>query len=578
MIGGSLISRMRLINYKGFADYTVSFRNGTTLLVGPNNAGKSTIINALRLASKLVSTAKRRKPDISARDAVRRRNVRAYNLLRHAGDLVNENVRHEFRELDSRIELHFSNKAVVHIVWPVDGVAFFYLEYCPGKYASSPDLARLHFDTLGVVQTLSPVEPAEALLSENYVKDNLGGRLASRHFRNQLYYMVHSAADDPYIDFALTSTPELESLSFTIQVPEVNVYFTETVSRREKELSWAGDGLQIWLQLLFHIWRQSDCNVLILDEPDVYLHPDLQRRLINLLEKLEIQVVLATHASEMLVEASRDSVVIVDRTKTTSGRVTDEGVLADLNDTLGSGFNLKLARVLRSRVALFVEGQDMRVLREIADTVGAKLVAQERGLSIVSMGGATRRSVASSFGWLNEKLLESAVEVYVVIDRDYMSESAVAAVLNEFNDAQLTAHVWGRKELESYLLNVPTIVRVSGMCEEFVQTSVVEVVESLKEHVFSRIFSAEVKDSANRKYDPGTLYERCRKGFEIHWANGDWKYHAVPAKDVISGLNRLIQSQKGRTLNAHSLAVAMLSHEVPDEMRKLLLDINRKLV
>jgi len=39
-------------------------------------------------------------------------------------------------------------------------------------------------------------------------------------------------------------------------------------------------------------------------------------------------------------------VIIIDRTRNRSRSITNEKVLADLNEVLGSGFNLKLARAL----------------------------------------------------------------------------------------------------------------------------------------------------------------------------------------------------------------------------------------
>ncbi len=144
-----------------------------------------------------------------------------------------------------------------------------------------------------------------------------------------------------------------------------------------------GDGLQIWLQVLLHIWLNSDVETLILDEQDVFLHPDLQRRLISILDDVDKQVVLATHAPEIVGEANKDAVVWVDRTRRRSRRAGEPVVLQKLNAVLGSGFNLGLARALRSRVALFVEGEDMKVLRNLARAVGAENLRNERGLAVI---------------------------------------------------------------------------------------------------------------------------------------------------------------------------------------------------
>jgi len=45
-----MITQLRIKNYRCFEDHTVTFKD-TAIIVGPNNAGKSTIIEALRLVS-----------------------------------------------------------------------------------------------------------------------------------------------------------------------------------------------------------------------------------------------------------------------------------------------------------------------------------------------------------------------------------------------------------------------------------------------------------------------------------------------------------------------------------------------
>ena len=54
----------------------------------------------------------------------------------------------------------------------------------------------------------------------------------------------------------------------------------ERGDRTPKELFWVGDGMQIFVQILTHLWRLRSADVVILDEPDLYLHADLQRRLV----------------------------------------------------------------------------------------------------------------------------------------------------------------------------------------------------------------------------------------------------------------------------------------------------------
>jgi hypothetical protein len=56
------ITSARFTNYKAFRDYTASFKD-FNVLVGPNNAGKSTILGALRILSEGIRKARSRNPE-----------------------------------------------------------------------------------------------------------------------------------------------------------------------------------------------------------------------------------------------------------------------------------------------------------------------------------------------------------------------------------------------------------------------------------------------------------------------------------------------------------------------------------
>ena len=56
------------------------------------------------------------------------------------------------------------------------------------------------------------------------------------------------------------------------------------------ELGLMGSGLQMWLQIMWFLSRTKGCDTIILDEPDVYMHPDLQRKLIRI-----IQIIMDVH-------------------------------------------------------------------------------------------------------------------------------------------------------------------------------------------------------------------------------------------------------------------------------------------
>ena len=333
------------------------------------------------------------------------------------------------------------------------------------------------------------------------------------------------------------------------------------------------------MQVLFHLWRLQDVDTIVLDEPDVFLHPDLQRRLVRVLEDSRAQIVLATHAPEVLSEASRESVVLVDRTKRRSRRVSDERVLAQLNDVLGSGFNLRLAKALRSRVALFVEGKDMAVLKNVAKAVGARMFYGEVGLSITAMEGASNRQIASSFGWLSQHLLEGTVHVSMILDRDYMTVEMCHDIVNEFSGFGVHAHVWVRKELESYLLTASLISRVSGAPVDEVNRYLDEATEELKAGMFSNLLDIRrrlERESKSGKHEVEISKEHYTD-FESRWQSREWRLYAAPAKQVLSGVNSRLQAASHRAVSSRALSARVQAHEVPDEMRNVLLDIEAAL-
>lgn len=580
----SSITTLRLYRYKGFRDYRLRLK-GSSILVGPNNAGKSTIIAALRLCATLLLQAKRKKADVPEHDETRNRRVRAYHLRVTPGSFVDENVHHEFRAEEARLELTFKNKATLYVVWPPDRDAFFYLEHLEGMQPSSVRHTKDSYPTIGVVSTLTPIEHRERILSPEHVRDNYTSKLASRHFRNQLH-LLESENPDAFkelTEFILANTPEAEKLSLFVTASngprEIDLYFTEASTGTEKELFWAGDGLQIWMQVLLHIWRQRDVDILVLDEPDVFLHPDLQRRLVRVLEDADSQIILATHAPEVLSEASKESVVIIDRSKPSSRKVGDERVLAELNDALGSGFNLRLARALRSRVALFVEGKDMAILRNLAATVGAENFAKERGLTVIPMTGFSNRRLASAFGWLNSHLLDEAVKVAVFLDRDYRSEAMVAEVIEEYEPEGVSARVWNRKELESYLLVPSAISRLSGAPTGLVESYIDESLDAMYSPMFARFNDERCRHA--KVTQPGkhqvSLTERHLVEFNDLWLDRDWRRRMCPPKDVIGDVNRSLQASGHKAVTTRSLSKHIKDQEVTAEMRDALLTIEEML-
>jgi hypothetical protein len=210
-----MIERVRLLRYKGFEEFDLRIGR-QAVLVGPNNAGKTTLVQSLRLAASLLRFARRRNAYDSFEDDVLdkySRSVTGYPLanvgVRELSWYRDENLRHEFRQEPTGLVITFKSKACLRIVWPVDSAAFFYIDKLPGMLARTAAEVRECVPTLGVVPTLLPVEEREEVHNATYVWESVGTRRTSRHFRNQIYHIRAASQDrfDAFIDFAISNTP-----------------------------------------------------------------------------------------------------------------------------------------------------------------------------------------------------------------------------------------------------------------------------------------------------------------------------------------------------------------------------------
>jgi energy-coupling factor transporter ATP-binding protein EcfA2 len=583
-----VIERVRLLRYKGFENFTLRIGR-RAILVGPNNSGKTTLVQALRLAAGLIRYARRRRVEGSFTDAILEnhpRDVVGYLIsdvgVRQLSWYKDENIRYEFRREPTALEIQFKSGARLRAIWPVDDPAFFYVEKGPGAIAYMPAEVSRCTPTVGVVPTLVPVEHREFVLSSTHVRESIGTRLTSRHFRNQLYHLNLEDSKEyrGYVDFALHHTPEITQLSVVDSYTpdhELDLYFVEAATNSEKEVYWAGDGLQVWLQVLLHTWLNRDADTLILDEPDVFLHPDLQRRLIAVVDDVAAQVVIATHAPEILTEANREDVVFVDRTRKISRRTKDASDLARLNTSLGSGFNLGMARALRSRVALFVEGADMKILRNIARAVGAERVRGERGLAVIPLGGFSNWHHVEPFAWLSRDLLGDAVKIFVVLYSDYRSDSVVHDLKTALGQFSVHTHVWRRKELESYLLVPSAIARATGLALDDVQAVLTTAVEQTRFRAQADYLARQQSDS-DRSIDPHTILRATLPRFEREWARPALRIGLAPPKEVLATVSREAQQRGGRATSARAISNLLRKEEVESEMADLLLRIEDALV
>ncbi len=357
------IRSVRLNNFKAFRQYALSIRR-LNILVGPNNCGKSTILGAFRVLAVALRTARSRKPHYI--EAVR---AYGYILPQDSLPISVENIHSDYADVESSAEFGFSNGASLRIHFALDGQCYLVAD-CERTIRSPADFRRMFPLAIGVVPTLGPLEHNEPIVEEATVKRAQYSHRASRHFRN--YWRYFPTKFQEFAKLVARTWPGM-----TIFPPDRADPLADTLqmfcheNRIPRELYWAGFGFQVWCQLLTYLCQGAKDSILVVDEPEIYLHADVQRQLVSLLRELGPDVLLATHSAEIMAEADPQEIVLVDKARRSAKRLTDvRGVQQALN-AIGSMHNITIAALARNRRILFVEhSNDWRIIRRFARQLG----------------------------------------------------------------------------------------------------------------------------------------------------------------------------------------------------------------
>lgn len=576
------ITSVEFREFKAFRHYSVKLQR-MNILVGPNNCGKSTILGAFRALVAGIRRARARNPErLLAPDGLEW----GYTISPDTLPISIENVHTDYAEKDTTVKFRLSNGNRLVLYFPhEEDRGCILIPQTDGKPISSTTAFRKAFPiTIAMVPVLGPVEHDEVILAEETVRRDLATHRASRQFRNHWYHYPEGFDEFARIVSKTWPGMAVEAPRRVDSVSNKLVMFC-LEKRIPRELYWAGFGFQIWCQLLTHVARAGDDTVLIIDEPEVYLHPDVQRQLLGILRDLGPDIIIATHSTEIMADADPSEILLIDKSRRAAERLRDvEGVQAAM-DLVGSVQNITLTQLARNRRVLFVEGlNDFRILRRFAHRLCLVELSSGIDLTPVESGGFSSWERIRSLSWGLERTLGASLHIGAIFDRDYWCPEEVNAILAELNLHLDFAHIHARKEIENYLL-LPDVLeralkkaldeRARRTREVMTQSeSVCSILERitvpLRNPSQAQYIAKRTDYFGHSRRDHATITAETIELFDAKWEDIHTRMEIVPGKDVLRAFREDVQSKYSISLTDYRIIDECKLQEIPLDLIELL--------
>ncbi|MBV5296934.1 MAG: AAA family ATPase [Rhodoferax sp.] len=469
-----LLHYLEIENFKCFGDRQRIELDHPAVLIGPNNCGKTSAIQALALWSQAVKTWYDVRRDSNAKErtatALNRLNIVAVPVRRTRFFWHNTNVRAgtkdialtltvgiEFRGQLIALPMRFTNKGDELVYCKPDDAVVANLEFL--QYAALINVALLY--------PMSGLETEEPILQPGRIDVLLGHGQTAQVLRNLCLMVAKDNPDDWKRIVALMR----RLFDVTLDTPQettrgaIELRYKQPGVRDALDVSSSGRGFQQMLLIFAYLYSHKR-SVLLVDEPDAHLEILRQKQVYVLLRDIaadnQSQVVMVTH-SEVILEEALD----YNLTLLMDGKADDLARKTDIRNSLKHFGTDHYIKARERGYVLYVEGgTDVDMLRALAERLKHPVAAlwDERINSFYVQNNYPDKSLDSE--------LERVEGGFGVTPRDHFKGlssllpqlKGLALLDNDGRNRQgamegnLQLAYWKRYEAENYFVT-PTVLR-----------------------------------------------------------------------------------------------------------------------
>ncbi|HEX8285982.1 MAG TPA: AAA family ATPase [Pyrinomonadaceae bacterium] len=574
-----MIKELHLNNFRGFEGHFVPLRP-STIIIGKNNAGKSTIVESLRLISLVVTRFGALEfSNVPTWLDIPKREKGVKPSLRNI-EINLESVFYRYGEPPANIQAVFdTGESITIYIGPQGDLHAVIKDAKQNPIITKGQAQKLNLSGVSILPQVAPLAHEEQILNPDYVRRSFSSSLAPLHFRNQLK-LFYEEYFDKFKDLAESSWPSLRinDLEGRYRLPgDGKLSLLVQDSGFVAEVGWMGHGLQMWLQVMWFLTYASKEHTVILDEPDVYMHADLQRRLIRSLRGHFHQLIIATHSTEILAEVEPDEVLVIDRARKKSTFTTSLPAVQRVLDGIGSAHNLHLARLWSARRFLLVEGDDLALLKHFQNILFPDSNDPFGAIPNVSIGGWGGWSYVIGSSLFLKNAAGEEIITYCLLDSDYHTKEQIEVRLEEAKRHGIQLHIWLRKEIENYFIIPAAIHRLilAGTRRPDVVPSIQEVNNKLveiSENLHDDILDAMAQEyfALNKASGISKANEYARKRMASVWSALDRRLTIIPGKKFLSMMSQWIQDEFKLSFSISRLAKEIRADEVDSEVVKVI--------
>lgn len=425
-----LLKEININSFKGINSVKIQNCGRLNAIVGKNNSGKSSILHAIDMAGL----------------ALEINNWNRFQPKLHIKDMFS-NIGEFFIELkyndNSSIKIK-SNPSFAPVKSPApnDQQKFKSILIWPNVAAGA--IQRTHRTPRWIVDQIE---------NRNFAAiDSLQILFAIKYYASREERGLSMDSYNRLIDEIKNYFPEIQNINSDRTEHDIATLTYEEYGK-QLDILYSGSGLKHFVDILLKA-TISGANIILIDEPEMGLHPDLQRKFLSYLNKIaeekDIQIFIATHSPVLLNYADLMSYYRITNSK---GNREVTFVSPDAIHTILSDMGIRPSDVFNQDICLLVEGSSDVIFFEY---IIQNLYSEEFkniSVGVVQYGGSSADGIISGSIDISN-IIPAQKYTYWIRDRDAKPTENPSINSTKFKNVlenlNLECHILQKRELEYY--------------------------------------------------------------------------------------------------------------------------------